>query len=433
MMKKFKVSVLAIVILMSAPSHAQNLNEIYQQVLQSDPRLLIDSLGVEVGVAREQQALGALLPQLSVNSSWTENNRVAEGSSTDSYAGERYTLSVRQSLLNLPKYYGWKKAEDIATQFEYQRENTHSNVKLDTIERYFQLLNARDELILVREEKNSTQKKAEQTRSLYEKQLVKITELYEVEARVDLLSSEEIDALQVLDLAKEGLSELTNNPVDDISSLIASTDFIQRVENIDEWIISATQTNASLRVLQKEIDAAQINIKQQKSAHYPVLELQLSKQKSNIGFENSLSSSTTTGVASLNFSMPIYSGGQTSGRIYEASQQLALSQAKYEQEHRKVIKQLRDMFLGVNAMVRRIEAANKSIKSAQKSYQAMNKSFQLGIAVVSDVLDAQQVYSQAKQNHQQAKYDYIIHKARLLQISGKLDNDVFYEICKWLI
>ncbi len=49
------------------------------------------------------------------------------------------------------------------------------------------------------------------------------------------------------------------------------------------------------------------------------------------------------------------------------------------------------MFLGVNALISRIEAANQAVKSAGKSYQAMKRSFELGIATVSEVLDEQKI------------------------------------------
>ncbi len=433
MLKLLKLNLLTVSVLMVTPVSAQNLEEIYRQVLQADTRLLINELGVEVGVARVQQAYGSLLPQVSINSNWTENKRKSEGFNRDTYSGERYTLSIRQSVFDMPKYYSWKRSLDLSKQFSFQQKDTQSIVRLDTIERYFQLLRANDELALIHEEKEATKKKAEQIEALYKKKLVKITDFYEVTARVDMLSSQEIDAMQAVDLAKEGISELTNTSIENAAYLSDRASFAHRIQNIDDWIEKFKVGNTSLRALQKAVDAAKKNVEQQKSGRYPVIDLQLSKQKSNIGFENSLSNSISTEVAALNFTLPLYSGGSASGRISEAVQQLSLAHANYEQEYRQTIKELRDMFIGVNALVRRIEAAKKSIESAQKSYQAMNKSFSLGIATVSDVLDAQQVYSQATRTYQQAKYDYIITKSRLQHLSGTLNDEVITEINSWLM
>tara|TARA_B110000238_G_scaffold197002_1_gene238753 strand:- start:754 stop:2055 length:1302 start_codon:yes stop_codon:yes gene_type:complete len=433
MLKILKSYFFSIMILMSATVSGQNLQEIYQQVLKSDPRLKIGSLTVEVYGAQEQQAFGALMPQVSINSSWTENQQVTTGSSKSSFSGERHTLSVQQSLIDMPKYYAWKRAEDKYEVTSFERKYTHSLIRLDTVERYFDLLLAMDELALIRETKTSTEKKVEHIRALYQMQRVKVTELYEVEAELDTLASQEIDAMQKKDLAKEGLSELTNKPVKDVAVLSATIEFIQRVENINEWSANALPANSSLMALQKTIDASQRYIDQQTAGHFPRLDMQLSKNKSNIGFEFAASPTTTTEVASLNIKIPLFSGGKTTAHVYEATQQLAISRAKYDLKKRELIKELKDTFLVVNAMVRRTEAADKAIKSTRKSYQAMNKSFELGIATVSEVLLAQQKYSEAKKNYQAAKYSYITTKAMLLQISGKLNDDAIYEINKWLL
>ena len=419
--------------LLATSVSAQNLEDVYQQVLQSDPRLLIGTLGSGVYAAREDIAFAALLPSVSLSGNWTENKRLSEGSSKDSYSGERYTPSISQPVINMARYYDWKKSKDTSAVGEYQRQSEQSYVRLDTIYRYFTVLSAMDEMALVLEERISTEKKLEHATALYEMQRIKVTEIYTVRARLDMLMAEEIDAMQVLNTAKESLSELTNSPINDISPLIESAEYIQQVVNIDEWGSDSITINSKLLALQKSIDAAQNNVSQRSAEHYPVLALQLNKQKSNIGFESSLSPSTTTEVALLNLTIPIYSGGRIKAGTYEASQQLAIAQAEYDKEKRKVIKDTRDMFLGVNAMVRRVEAADKARKSAGKSYQAMNRSYELSIATVSEVLDSQRDYSEAKRNYQRAKYDYVLKKTELFHLSGKLNDGVFYKISKWLM
>ena len=91
------------------------------------------------------------------------------------------------------------------------------------------------------------------------------------------------------------------------------------------------------------------------------------------------------------------------------------------------------MFLGVNGMISRIDAANQAVKSAGKSNQAMKRSFELGIATVSEVLDEQKLFSEAKRHHQKALHDYITTKARLLHLSGKLDEGFLHKMNKWLM
>tara|TARA_B100000795_G_scaffold266933_1_gene250909 strand:+ start:2293 stop:3549 length:1257 start_codon:yes stop_codon:yes gene_type:complete len=418
---------------MTSVVSAQNIEDIYQQVLRSAPTLLIESLSVDIGEARERQAFGALLPQVAINGNWTENERLPEGSSKESYTGERYTLSVSQPLIDMPKYYAWKMSKDVAGQFEFNAKENASLIKLNMIERYFHLLDTTDTLVFSREDRTATEKKLEHIRALYKMQRVKVTDLFELEARLDMLVSLEIDAKQARDVARGGLSELTNSPIEYISPLNKTVDFIERVEDIDEWAALSVTNNYKLMALQKAIDASQRNVDIMTAGHYPTLGLQLSKQKSNIGFDSTFNRPSVTEVATLNLSIPIFDGGITSARTYEARRQLEIAQLQYEHEKRIVIRELKDMFLGVNGMISRIEAANQAVKSAGKSNQAMKRSFELGIATVTEVLDEQHLFSEAKRQHQKALHDYITVKARLFHFSGKLNENFVYKINKWLM
>jgi len=414
------------------PVVAQDLLETYQQVLKSDPRLLIDTLGVEVGVAREKQSFGQLLPQVNLSSSATSTTRRAEGQPIDHYSGQRYILSVRQPLLDIAKYNAWQRSKSVQEQFQYQYEDTQSVVMLDTVERYFALLKANGDLDLIKEEKVAVLEKKNQISALYEKRLVKVTELYEMVAHLDMLESEQVEGQRLLALAKANLSELTGEPVQRLSPLMERSVIESEVGDINTHVEQLATRNASLNALGKSIDAARKNLNQQKAGHYPVVDLQLSKQQTNIGFENSLSAITDTEVASVSLSMPIFSGGTTSAKIYEATQQLKIAKASYDQEYRRLEKELKDEYFNVQSINRRVSATGKSIESAEKSYRSIEKSFGFGIATTSEVLDAQQLYLQAKQYFQQAEYDYVVSQARFAYKAGLLTDNSLSELNKQL-
>lgn len=429
MFSQLKGAFIILVCLLFQPVNAQDLMETYQQVLKSDPRLLIDSIGVEIGAAREKQSFGQLLPQASLSGSATSTTRRAEGFPIDHYSGQRYIFSVRQPLFDIKKYNAWKRSKSVKKQFQYQYEDTRSAVRLDTIERYFALLKANGDLELIREEKAAIVEKKKQISALFEKKLVKITELYEVVAHLDMLESEQVEAQRLVELAKADLSELTGESVKQLAQMISKPNAEDdEVDDITAYVDQLGARNASLNALAKSIDAARRNLKQQKAGHYPVIDLQLSKQQTNIGFENSASPITDTEVVSVNLSMPIFSGGTASAQVYEATQQLKMAKASYEQEYRRIKKELQDEYLNVRSIKRRIAATIKSVESTEKSHQSIEKSFKFGIATVSEVLDAQQLYLQAKQNFQQTKYLYVISKARFYNKAGLLTDNKLNDI-----
>ncbi|MEO1957424.1 MAG: TolC family outer membrane protein [Methylophilaceae bacterium] len=413
---------------MSHQLSAQDLMQTYQQVLTSDPRLLIDSLGVEVGVARERQSFGQLLPQASLSSSATSTTRRASERPIDHYSGQRYIFSVRQPLFDMQKYSAWKQSTSVKEQFKYQYEDTQSLVRLDTVERYFGLLKAQGELALMAEEKAVVAEKKRQIEALFEKRLVKITQLYEVIARLDMLEADYVELKRLLDLAKANLSELTGRPIQLLAPLSDNQNAVEPMAEVDDYVALVSERNAALNASLKKIEVARRHLKKQKAGHYPIIDLQFTKQETNIGFESSVSPVTDTEVVSVNLSMPIFSGGSTSAGIYEATQQLAIAKASYDQENRRIKKELTDEYLNVKSIKRRISATQKSVESAEKSYRAMEQSFKYAIATVSEVLDAQQVLLQSKQNNLQVNYDYVISKTRFLYKAGLLTDDVLVDI-----
>jgi len=407
---------------------AQDLLETYQEVEKSDPRLLIGSLNIDIGMAREDQKFGQLLPQASINSSATSTTRRAEGFAIDHYSGQRYLLSVRQTLFDMKKLSAWQQAKFEQQQSKYEYEDTHSTVMLDTVERYFNLLKATDDLALIKEEKAVVVEKKEQISALFDKRLVKITELFEITARLDMLESDVVEASRLVELATADLSELTGKPIQQLSKLAGQHEAWETIGDINGYLELLPTRNASLNAWLQSIQANKKNVKQQKAEHYPVLDLQLSKQQTNIGFENSASAVTDTEVISLNLSMPIFSGGTASARVYEAEQKLKISMASYDQEYRRIKKELKDTFLTVKSIKKRIVALETAVKSAEKSYKSVEKSFRFGISTIAEVLDAQQFNLQAKQRFQQARYDYILSKARFFYKAGLLTEEILANI-----
>ncbi len=67
--------------------------------------------------------------------------------------------------------------------------------------------------------------------------------------------------------------------------------------------------------------------------------------------------------------MPIFSGGTTSAKVFEAAQQLKMSKVSYDQEYRRIKKELKDEYLNFRSIKRRAAATKKSVESAVKSYQ----------------------------------------------------------------
>ncbi|MEQ1529542.1 MAG: TolC family outer membrane protein [Methylococcales bacterium] len=446
-------TVLVTFLLVLAPTSlwAEDLLTIYQQALEADPEVKSAAVKMAIGAAQKGQALGEMLPQVSANANWSANNQRAPaclqtrinpttkqrecafiGPDSNNYHGTRYSLSVNQSLIDFAKFWNWRRAQAVENQYSAENVEAQHALMFNVVDKYFGVLEAEDQLQFYRTEKESTTKQLEQIKNLYEKQLVKITDLYEVEALVDQLNATEIEAETVLVTAKESLKALTNTEPTTLYKLREEIDYKPLEGALEDWLAVAKSENPVLAAQISAIAAADNEVTMQKSRYLPVVDLQFNYYDTNTGYQSTQTSDTEVQVAAINVTVPIFSGGVTTHRMLEAKHKLTLSKNENEAKIRALIKETSDAFLSANASVRRIHASKKALESAGKSKQAMQTGFEYGVETMNDVLTAQQAEFKAKRELSKAKYSYIKNRIRFMRAIGMITEENLQEVNAWL-
>ncbi len=419
--------------LTSQSAWAEDLLAIYRLAVLADPNTTMAKLRVEQGKARQGQAGGALLPQINASANLSLNDAYRSGSNAeDAYRGQRYNISLSQSVVDLPKYWDWKKHQELTKQLEAEYNDSSQSLMADVVERYFNVLEAKDNLFLVRQEKESTLKQLQQVTKQYKKQLNKITDVYEIEAKLDALVADEIEAETEYVVARETLSELTGQQHQLLYSLKQDVDYQPIEGDIQNWIDQAKNRNPAITAQDKSIDAAKNDLAQQKSRRLPVVDIQLNYYISNTGFQNSETPRTETQVAAVNVNLPIFTGGSTTRRIDEAAYGLEISKQERIASMRKIVKDTRDFYLSSNASLKRIKAAQKALESSTKSREAMEKGFKYGVQTINDVVLSQAREFRAKRDLLQARYTYIKNRLFFERLVGGINEEWLITVNNWL-
>ncbi len=439
-MKKLKLLVACLALAQTNLSYAEDLLTVYQQALEADPKLKTAELQVEIGAAQKGQTLGQMLPQINGNANWSANNQRAgttstctEAICTSNFHGTRYTVSLSQTLLDFEKFWNWRRTQEIENQYISENIEAQHSLMLSVVERYFDVLEAEDQLSFLQAEKETTIRQLEQVKKQYAKQLVLITDLYEVEARLDQIKADEIEAETILVTARESLKELTNTTPVALYKLRDEIEYKELEGSLDNWIEVAKSENPTLAAQLSAIAAAGNDVAAQKSKYMPVVDLQLNYYSTNTGFNSvNLGRNIETQVAAINVNVPLFTGGTTTNKMYEAQHKLTISKYENETKIRALIKETSDAFLSSNANVRRISATRKALESAIKSREAMESGFKYGVQTIFDVLHAQQGEFQARRDLSQAKYSYIKNKMRFLRAIGLISEENIVEVNNWL-
>jgi outer membrane protein len=421
---------------LSSLAHGEDLLSIYQLALNADPELKSAQAKVEIGSAQSGQALGQMLPQVSATGNWSSNQSrrdSGKAASNETYPGTRYYVSLNQSLIDFAKFWNWRRASRVEDQYTTEAIEAEHKLIATLVERYFDVLEAEDQLYFLQTEKQATEKQLQQIKKQFDKQLLKITDVYEVEARLDKIAAEEIIADTKRITAQDALRELTGVSPHDLSKLKTDVSFTELQGNLDEWVNMAIGQNPSVSAYAIAIDAAENGVIAQKSKYLPVVDLQLNYYDTNTGYQSqNLNSNTQTQVAAINVTVPIFDGFTTTNQMFEAQQRLQLSKNEHESALRALIKETSDSFLSTNASVRHIKASQKALESAIKSRQSMERGLTYAVVTVSDLLKSQQNEYQAQRDLSQAKYNYIKNRVRFMRAIGSINDQNLAEVNQWL-
>jgi outer membrane protein len=440
-MTLFRYWSIVIIFACAQPAAAEDLLAVYQQALEADPTSKNADEKTGIGSAQKGQALGQMLPQVALTGNWSQNRSTVTGptlanpathDTITNYPGTRYYLSLSQTLIDFGKFWAWRQATQVEDQYATEAIEAHNQLMFDVVERYFNELEAEDEVNFAQTEKQAAQKQQEQIKKQYAKQVVKVTDLYAIEARLDQVIAAEIVAESKRVTAQDSLRELTGVTPAPLSRLKDVVDYPEIQGNLQQWVEMAQSQNPAISAKQKAVQAAEAYVTAQKAKYLPTADLQLNYYNTNTGYQSTQSPPYQVQTAAINVNVPLFSGGITTNQVSEARHRLQISKNDNDTAMRAITKETSDAFLSANAAARGIKASQKALDSAGKSREAMERGYQLGVVTIGDVIKSQQDEFSAKKDFAQAKYSYIKNRIRFMHAIGSISEDNLHEVNNWL-
>ena len=419
-------------------AHAETLLEIYQQALQSDPRIHEAEARRLAALEAEPQARGLLLPQISFGGDFTKTDSSTVGevvigeavvpSDIDAETENlRWQFSLRQTLFRWDQVIGLRRADKIVARAEADREAAQQDLIVRVVQTYFDVLAAEDQLTAVHANRNAIARQLEQATQRFDVGLIAITDVQESQAAYDSAVADEILAKRRLATAREFLREITGEYV---SKLSAPGDELplNAPDPASEqgWIDLALSQNLALVSSRIDEQLARDDIAFRRTGHYPTIDLVASTGKSE--FEQTVAG-TPPQIADntrdadsigIQFNIPIFAGGTTSSFVREAVYLHRASRENLQRVTRETERQTRDAYLGVLSEISRVNALDRTVESRETALEATQAGFDVGTRTIVDVLNAQVLLYSSITNFYQSRYDYLLNAMRLRQAAGSL-------------
>lgn len=405
-----------------AEAASSDLWSLYLEAKAQDPALQRALAYEQASEHREKEARGRLLPQLGLSNTYSRSRQEYETSSF-LYNGSSHRVTLSQPLYDPSVWRGYQKFRELSHQQHLATDDSQMQTALQIAELYFTILAAEDEYALIQAELEATQRNQQRTRALYDRQMAMLTDTLEADARVAALQADLLDARNAVHSSRDAMAERIGRSVDEpLKRLGTSPNFARMHRHEADWVAKAISQNPALRSQQHGVTAAEYAVSEAKAGHLPQITLNLTAQRSDLGYEGNPSPQSTNMIAALGIQVPLYSGGSINARSAALHAEADAASYDYERLKREVIRETRDALLKVETSPARIDAAKQAQQAAIKSRQAAERAFELGAMNAVDVLERVRDEFQTRRDLLRSQYDYLTQLLLLYRWSGTLDE-----------
>ncbi|MDA9191363.1 TolC family protein [bacterium] len=407
----------------SQDTSAISLQDAFLAARESSPVFRAAGFKVDAAEAERYVARGQVLPQVSLFGEWSDNSIRYDSPLSgvygeQNYPGERYGFQLRQSLFNMSR---WREIERANAEFDRERNNLEqAEIELlqAVTEAYLKVAVADQTVQQFKMESDALKQQLGAARALYQRALMPITQLLETQTRFESVSADLIDANGEAAVARE-----------ELISLVGFRNFYLMPINsdvvLDTHAVSATQVaqmavenSPAIAAAQDGVEAARVTIEREKGSWWPEIDLVVSQQYSDVGFDNLSSPPRTTDSVSLAISYPLIQGGAGSARIRGAWAKFYGARQELERIRRLLNTQSRSAWVRFEAANDRLRAVKRAITSAEVNVDAAEKSVKAGTARLTDVLLALAQSTAVNRDYAYAQFQRVSAWLELELISG---------------
>ena len=421
--------------------HAEplSLTEAYKRALTYDAKLKV----AEAGNAAQQEEIGKaranFRPSIklsgAVGRNGTESTSLIRDVSSDYfYNTQNYGVVVRQPVFNMSNFAAYRQSKAVAAKSEALLSKERSALFVRTLEAYVNVLFARDNIAFSQAHAKAVKEQMRQARLRYATGSGTLTEIQEAEADYEMAFADGLASTHNLENNRRELENITGVYADSLLSIVhAKVSYdVPRPHDISYWVEYALEHNSEVQAAKQEIRIAKEQVRKNRAARYPTIELVASRTFSESDNNYSIGTQYDTYGVTLQMSLPIYSGGYVSASVRQASAQFWAAGERKNLTERTVTADVRKYYNGILSSIAQVNAYEQAVKSSEIALIGTQKGFQAGLRSNVDVLNAQAKLFENKRNFAKAQYQYIMNLAMFKQVTGTLSESDMDMINGWM-
>jgi outer membrane protein len=423
----------AVALAFASNAQAQSLVEMYDAARGYDAGFMSAKAQFEANLARANQALGGILPNIAVSVSQVRTDFQRQSQGTERTAITELETKTTAATLVQPIYrpaawasyrQGGRQLQQAAAQYE----SAEHDLLIRVSQAYFDVLTSEDNLELVQTQKKAVSEQLASAQRNFEVGTATITGVRDAQARFDLANAQSIAAendLRTKRLALDmvvGVSDAKPKRLAKNTTLIAPPK-----EDVNNWVNQAQSTSPIVRQAELAVEVADYEMDKATALHKPTLDAQMTYGRTEnlkgafVGTTYASTPSTTWNPSvGLVLNVPLFTG--FSG-VYKVKEAIALknkAQSDLDNARRGTEQATRNTYFGLIAGLSQVKAYEAAEASSQSALDANKLGYSVGVNINIDVLNSQSQLYQTKRDLAKARYDVLVTNLKLRQAAGTL-------------
>lgn len=418
----FLASILGLIVLHGVPSLAEDLQTAYRQAASSSPLLAQARAQLDVDLVGKPLARSVFLPHIQAGASGGMNTAYVQGFGPEpistGYHSDSFSASLSQSIFNGQALTAMKRSGSRIQASEAALAYTEQVVVLNVIQAYFGVLEAQANQRVAQQQMNLIESIDKRTRTSLRVGTGDIISVQEVQAQLDAVRADLVNANSAVTIAKSQLERLTHQPIGTLQDITTLEPSGPQPDTIGPWLAEALKNQPLLKQAKATLKAAEQQVQYAKRARWPTLALNGIGQHATGTLIPSLAIDQIGG--SLSLSIPIYAGGKTRAEIHQAEARSRATHANLTQIRDQIVLDTQTAFQDLENSVARFRATQQSVKSAKVSLDGTRKGYEIGSRSIIDLLTSTTNYATAQRNYYLALYTQVVTRTQLKAAVGVL-------------
>ncbi|WP_430472167.1 TolC family protein [Wielerella bovis] len=407
---------------MATESHAFTLSEAWESAKQYSADYKMAYFQREASMEQEQQAKSAFLPHVYANASY--QRQLPSISSTRETQG--WNVQLNQTLFDASKMAQYRQSQynsDVARQ---RFNSATEELLLKVSELYFNLLLIKETIAVHAAEKQAYEQQLKQAQEMFKRGSATVIDIHEAQAGYDNALAQEISALTEKQILENQLNSYTGlnsqqiSPIDTQNLIGRYLPHFQQY-SLAKWQEIALQNNHEYQMNQLVLKSSDEAVRMARKGRLPTMNAQLGYQDNVYTSAHQNSDYRHRGkgfTASLQLSIPLYTGGELSSKIREASLEYEVAQAQLLATERQIMLAVRQAYTEGDALRYQIMAQERALKSNQLKLKSTQTGQQYGMRNRLEVIQARQEVAKVEQQLMRVQYRFLMAYLTLIKESG---------------